>query len=90
MSGLISAMIFSPEKIRLLLGGIITAGLLASFYGILQYFNLDLFDWDTRTNGVIGTIGNPNFLSSFAAMIFVPTVVFFWKNKSRIFSYPFL
>ena len=84
---LISAMIFSPEKIRLLLGGIITAGLLASFYGILQYFNLDLFDWDTRTNGVIGTIGNPNFLSSFAAMIFVPTVVFFWKNKFTNFLF---
>jgi hypothetical protein len=81
---LISAGILARiENIRVVLGGMVICGTISGFYGILQYLDLDLFNWDTRTNGVIGTIGNPNFLSSFSAMILIPTIVIFWNKKLK-------
>jgi O-antigen ligase len=68
--------------------GIVVSGLLSSSYALLQRFSLDPFNWNSRTNGIIGTLGNPNFQSSFAAMVFVPTLVFFWYKKYRIFLIP--
>jgi len=80
---IISSMIIQTNSTQHILKGLITSGILSCSYGILQYFNLDFFEWDTRTNGVIGTIGNPNFLSSFAAMIFIPSLVLFGWGKLK-------
>jgi hypothetical protein len=41
----------------------------------------DIFDWTTRTNGIIGTLGNPNFQSSFASMTLVCSTVYFWNKR---------
>lgn len=73
------------DKLKLILFTLIASSLISSIYSILQRFNLDIFDWNTRTNGIIGTLGNPNFQSSFAAMAIVPTLVYFWGNK-KVFS----
>ena len=71
------------EHVTLLLKGIVFAGLITSFYSCIQYFGVDIFKWDSKTNGIIGTLGNPNSQSSFAAMIFIPAIVFFWQSKFR-------
>jgi O-antigen ligase len=63
---------------------------LSSVYSIFQYFGLDLFAWNTRTNGIIGTLGNPNFQSSFTAMSIIPTLAAFWKHRFRIFILPII
>ena len=85
-----AAQLISKGKIRILLLCLIVSCFVSSTYSVLQRFNLDIFDWTTRTNGIIGTLGNPNFQSSFAAMAIIPTFVYFWGMKNRkIYSFLF-
>lgn len=80
---LISAAIFIERtKLRTLFLSIIVACFISSLYSVFQRFNLDIFDWNTKTNGIIGTLGNPNFQSSFAAMALIPTFVYFSSFKN--------
>ena len=60
---------------KTLVKGIAISGSFASIYAIFQSFGLDFFPWDSKTNGVIGTLGNPNFVSSFAAMAILPSLI---------------
>jgi len=68
---------------NLLLKSIVFGTCLSSLYAYLQRFNLDIFNWNSRTNGIIGTLGNPNFQSSLAAIAFIPAVVLVWGHKYR-------
>ena len=82
------AVFFTYNNSNLVIFGICISGIFSSIYSIMQYFGLDFFNWITRTNGVIGTLGNPNFQSSFAAMC-LPFALVFWKRNSlnfKIFS----
>jgi O-antigen ligase len=72
------------ETLKKLQFGIMFAGLATSIYGVMQYFDLDFFEWDSKTNGIIGTLGNPNFQSSFAAMTFIPVIFYQWKNSYKL------
>ena len=65
--------------------GLLIACSLSSIYSIFQFFNIDFSDWRTQTNGIIGTIGNPNFQSSFIAIAFVPTMIYLWSRKYKYF-----
>jgi O-antigen ligase len=80
---LASSIIIKFAHIKILLNAIIAAGLVTSFYSCIQFFGLDFFKWSSKTNGIIGTLGNPNSQSSFAAMILIPTVVILWTSKYK-------
>jgi O-antigen ligase len=82
---LCSALLIRFELIEKLLFSLILGAFISSFYSILQSFGLDLISWDTRTNGVIGTLGNPNFQSAFAAMALVPSLLFFLKINRNFY-----
>ena len=75
---------------RLILKGLVLASLVSSAYACLQRFNLDFTTWDSRTNGIIGTLGNPNFQSSFSALAIVPAFVFFYSHKYRNILLPII
>jgi tetratricopeptide (TPR) repeat protein len=68
------------------------AGFLASAYGILQYFNLDLV-WPYTLNPyggrAVSTFGNPNFLSSFNVALMPVALALFLteENGSRRLTY---
>jgi len=61
--------------------GLVVSAFVSSSYALLQSYGIDFYEWETRTNGIVGTLGNPNFQASFAAMATLPTIVFFWKKK---------
>lgn len=82
---MLSASIYSQvtNKHKVVLGLIISS-LISSVYSILQFLGLDIFNWTSRTNGIIGTLGNPNFQSSFAALALIPTFLATYDKKSLI------
>lgn len=84
-----SAKLFYLGNLDLIISSIVWTNLFSSIYSILQKFGLDLIEWDTRTNGIIGTLGNPNFQAAFSGMALVPTLAFAYKqrNKTRYTSF---
>ena len=73
---LLSAISINQAGSRKLLSGLGLSGAFALIYSIFQSYGLDFFPWDSKTNGVIGTLGNPNFVSSFSSMIALPILVY--------------
>ena len=69
---------------RLLFKGLAISGSISSLYAVFQSYGLDFFPWDSKTNGVIGTLGNPNFISSFAAMTVLPALISLPTSKRKI------
>jgi O-antigen ligase len=85
---IVAAILIDIKKIRLILFWLIISSFLSSFYSMMQSYGIDLISWETRTNGVIGTLGNPNFQSAFAAMALIPSFLyFFWIKKNSYLSY---
>lgn len=88
-------MIYVAKNINFLDLNKISSGLLlscslSSVYSIFQFFGVDFSDWRTATNGIIGTIGNPNFQSSFVAIAFIPSITYLWLRKNRLILTPII
>jgi O-antigen ligase len=87
---LIAVMIYVSLKVKIndlskISFGIMVSCILSSLYSVMQFYGFDFFDWRTQTNGIIGTIGNPNFQSSFIAIAFIPSLVYTWTKQNKIF-----
>lgn len=75
LSLIVSVSVTQKTKVYLI-ASMSYSALIVSIYSIFQSFGLDFGKWILKTNGVIGTLGNPNFVSSFLAMSFMPTVIY--------------
>ena len=64
------------------------SGLVSSLYALTQRFGFDIFNWESRTNGIIGTLGNPNFQSSFTAMTLIPILVYSFSHSMKYAAIP--
>jgi O-antigen ligase len=81
---LASIVFFSIKNVNLIVIGLAISTLISGTYAILQKHSLDLFTWDSKTNGIIGTLGNPNFQSSLAAAGVVSLLVLAGKSKLKL------
>jgi putative inorganic carbon (HCO3(-)) transporter len=57
--------VLDPPHTRVLLGGIIFAGLFTASYGLLQRVGVDAVAWNNPFNPIIAALGNPNFASGY-------------------------
>jgi O-antigen ligase len=80
---LMAAMLLVNNSGNQILFSLVIATLISTLYSVFQSYGIDLLKWETKTNGVIGTLGNPNFQSAFAAMVLVPSFVYFWSIKKQ-------
>lgn len=78
-----SAKYAQVNKIEKLNNSLALTGVVSGIYGILQSYGIDPLAWDAKNNGVIGTLGNPNFQSSLLAMSLVPVFVYSIKLKNK-------
>ena len=87
---LASAIFVNKSSFKNFLFCLLISAQITSLYSLLQRIGFDIFEWETKTNGIIGTLGNPNFQGSFAAMALIPTVVYFWrKGSSQLYAVGF-
>ena len=80
---LATMLLFESNQKNHILLGLVISGFISSLYSVLQSFGIDLLKWESRTNGVIGTLGNPNFQSAFAAVVLVPSILYFSKSRKQ-------
>ncbi len=73
---ILSALSVNQANSKKLLSGLGLSGAFALIYSLFQSYGLDFFPWDSKTNGVIGTLGNPNFVSSFSSIVSLPLLVY--------------
>ena len=83
----VSIITYHRKNLSLIINGIAFSSLISGFYSILQRHSLDIFAWDSKTNGIIGTIGNPNFQASFAAAGFIGIITVASRYKLKLLYY---
>lgn len=78
-----SVVSFSIKNIYYIVTGLATSAFFSGIYAIMQRHSLDIFTWDSRTNGIIGTLGNPNFQSAFSAAGYISLMVVALKFRVK-------
>ena len=73
--------IFSQNQFKLILTGFLIALAVNLAYGLWVLINGDFLGWQNNYGALLGTFGNPNFISSFLGMGF--SLVFALAIKSR-------
>ncbi|MBN1595690.1 tetratricopeptide repeat protein [candidate division FCPU426 bacterium] len=76
----------SRIQIQRLFFVILLTGLITTVYGIAQFFGLDFIAWNPTSiapGRYFSSLGNPNFLASYLAMVMPIIVIFFIETASR-------
>lgn len=73
---------FPKEKIKTLLKTALLSGFLVSIYGILEHFGIDKDIWvQDVQNRVFSTLGQPNWLAAYIAVLIPITIGLYLKSK---------
>ena len=73
------------QQINRLFFVILLAGLVVTIYGISQFFGIDFVAWNPTSiapGRYFSSLGNPNFLAAYLAMVVPWTIVFFIETQS--------
>jgi O-antigen ligase len=77
---LAAAFFTREEYLGFFLKAIVSIFTFSSLYSLSQSYGFDFVKWETKTNSIFGTLGNPNFQSSAAAMVIIPCILLLSKN----------
>jgi O-antigen ligase len=81
---LVSIFISSDAYVVKLSKTLFLTGLIAMFYGTLQFLSLDPVNWANPYNPIIGFLGNPNFQSSFLGFSCALAFALLFKRNFQI------
>ncbi len=77
--------ISSVEKVvPFLFKSLVFTGTVEAIYGFMQFLELDPAPWKNSQNWIFGTLGNPNFLSSFLALATIATLYFVMTERKWV------
>lgn len=62
--------------IRKVLFTLVSLALVNAVYGFFQFLDMDPINWNNPYNPIVGTLGNPNFISSFLGIALVAALTF--------------
>jgi putative inorganic carbon (HCO3(-)) transporter len=74
------------KYLKAFINRMVFAGLFVISYSILQLLGLDPFKWDSVNLHFFSTLGNPNFLSAYIAIVSVPILTWIYLNLSNYSS----
>jgi putative inorganic carbon (HCO3(-)) transporter len=57
--------VYDRPRTRVLVGGVVLAGLFTALYGLSQKAGIDAIPWNNPFNPIIAALGNPNFASGY-------------------------
>lgn len=77
IAGVVTSTYGSTNK---LMYGLLGAGLFNALYGVIQWADLDPIKWENPYNSILGTLGNPNFASSFLGMSAIVAFALFFDG----------
>jgi putative inorganic carbon (HCO3(-)) transporter len=87
---LVGLRVFSGGQARVLVGGVVFAGLFTAMYGLCQRAGIDPIPWNNPFNPIIAGLGNPNFASAYlgiAAAVSAGGALYQgWHRRWRIVS----
>ena len=75
----------SKNYFRKMIFGLIFSGLANVVLNTFSLLGIELISWNNVYNTLLGTFGNPNFISSFLGIFFVASLGFLFGNNVSIF-----
>lgn len=76
-----SMMSFRSSDVGQIRSGVVVLGGIMSLYGLLQVLGHDFFAWTNAYGRVIGTLGNPDFMSAIIGVTAIATLWFVFSTK---------
>lgn len=70
------------KNLKVFINRISLAGVIVILYSILQLLGLDPFKWDSVNLHFFSTLGNPNFLSAYIAIVAIPILTWIYLRLS--------
>ena len=78
---LASLLMRSHKNFRNIVWGLMVAGIVNFFYNLIVLFGKDPIPWNNTYGTILGTFGNPNFISAFMSIfISVTAALIFWQK----------
>ena len=69
---------------------LVFTGVVEAIYGVMQFLDLDPAPWKNSHNWIFGTLGNPNFLSSFLALSAIATFYIVMTERNWVLRFAYI
>jgi len=86
-----ATLIARPQNFQKVITALVIAGVVNTIYSLLAASGNDIITWNNPYGAILGTFGNPNFISAFMGMFFTLLIVrIFDQNVSKRLKFLFV